>query len=112
MAKFTQTITADGDTAICQIDRRRGDANNWQATAFIYGTFGSGTVLLKLSPDQGTTKIAIKDWNGTAISATSSAVFTTQPVGNGAKNSDFITLYASVSGSSAASIKVDIFDNR
>lgn len=112
MAKFTKSITVDGDVAICQIDRRRADANNWQATIFIYGTFGSGTVLIKFSPDKGTTKIAVKDWNGTAISATSAAVFATQPAGNGNAIGDYITVYASTSGSTNAAITVDLFDNR
>lgn len=112
MAKYTKTLSADGDTQICQIDRKRADTNNWQATVFMYGTFGSGTLLIKFSPDQGTTKLAVKDWNGTAISATSSAVFAMQPAGNGSALGDYITVYASMSGSTNPSVKVDLFDNR
>lgn len=116
MAKYTATLSADGDTAVCVVDRRRGDANNWQGTVFIYGgggnNFGSGTVLIKLSPDGGTTKIAAKDWNGTAISATTASQFCMQPIGNGADNREFVTIYASLSGSTAPTIVVDIFDNR
>ncbi len=112
MAKYTKTLIVDGDVAVCQIDRRKVDSNNWQATVFIYGTFGSGTMAIKLSPDGGTTKLATKDWTGTAISTATAALFTTQPVGNGSHLSDFITVYASLSGSTNPSITVDIFDNR
>lgn len=116
MAKFTKTLTVDADVAICQIDRRRGDANNWQATVFIYSgggsAFGGGTVLIKLSPDQGTTKIAAKDWNGTAISATTASQFCMQPCGNGSHLADYITVYASLTGSTTPTIIVDLFDNR
>lgn len=116
MAKYTKTLTVDADVAICQIDRRRVNANAWQATVFIYGgggnNFGSGTVVIKISPDGGTTKIATKDWNGTAISATAAAQFCMQPVGNGTKNTDFITVYASLTGSTSPTIIVDLFDNR
>ena len=96
--KISKTLSADGDTAICQIDRRRSDANAWQATIFIGGTFGGGTASIKLSPDGGTTKYAIKDFTGTNISTTSAAVFTTQPVGNGDTLTDYITVNASLTG--------------
>lgn len=112
MAKYTKTLTVDGDTAICQIDRRRADTNAWQGSIFAYGVFGSGTVAMKMSPDGGTTKIAMKDFNGTAITGTSAYAFNTQPLGNGSHLGDFITIYASLSGSTNPSITVDLFDNR
>ncbi len=37
--------------------------------------FGVGTVIIEVSPDDGTTWIAAKDPNGVAISATADAVF-------------------------------------
>ena len=110
--KFIQNITADGSYPICQIDRRRSDSNNWQATVFMTGTFGGGTCTIELSPDQGTTLIPAKDWIGNAIDATSNAVFTTQPVGNGNHLEDFVTLYAVMSGSTSPSMNVTVFDNR
>lgn len=112
MAKYTKTLTVDSDTAICVIERRRAGTNAWQATVFTYGTFGSGTVLLKASPDGGTTKLALKDFNGTAISSTAASVFNTQPFGNGTHLMDYITIYASLTGSTNPSITVDLFDNR
>jgi len=112
MAKYTATLAADGSTAVCQIDRRRADTNNWQATAFVRGTFGSGTVVLQFSPDGGTTKITGKDWTGTALSATAASMFVLQPMGNGSHNDHFITVYATISGSTNPAITVELFDNR
>lgn len=112
MAKYTATISADGSTALCQIDRRKSDANAWQADIFIGGTFGGGTVAIQLSPDGGTTKFAWKDWNGTAISSATAAHFTTPPAGNGTHLSDFMTVYAVMTGSTAPSVSVTVFDNR
>ena len=116
MAKYTKTLTVDGDTAICMVERRRGDMNAWQARVFVYGgggnNFGSGTVALKASPDGGTTKIAMKDFTGTAITGTAAYTFNTQPMGNPSHLSDNITIYASLSGSSSPTIIVDLFDNR
>ena len=113
MAKYTASLTANsGSTYLCNIDRRKVDANAWQATVFIDGTFGSGTVTIQYSPDQGTTKITGKDFTGTALSATANAVFTTQPMGNGAANSDFISVYATMSGATSPSVSVILFDNR
>lgn len=112
MAKYTNTISADGSVYICQIDRRRSDANAWQADIFIGGTFGSGTVKIQLSPDQGTTKYDLKDWNGTNMSSSSAVHYTSPPVGNGDKNSDFITLYAVMTGSTDPNVLITVFDNR
>lgn len=110
--KFTASITADGSTAVCQIDRRRSDANMWQGSVFISGTFGSGTVKIQYSPDGGTTKFDAKDFTGTAMSATSASTFVTQPQGNGDKLSDYITVYATMSGSTNPAVTVTLFDNR
>lgn len=116
MAKFTKTLTVDGDTAVCVVNRRKNDANNWTASIFTYGgggnNFGGGTVAMKISPDGGTTKIAMKDFTGTAITGTAAYVFNTQPIGNPNRNQDTLTIYASLSGSTSPTIIVDIFDNR
>ena len=112
MSKYTVTLSGDGSTKVCEIDRRRADSNNWQGTAFISGTFGSGTVKLQFSPDGGTTKFDSKDWSGTAISTTANAMFVTQPMGSGDKLTDFISVYATITGSTNPSVSVSLFDNR
>jgi hypothetical protein len=112
MTKYTGTITADGATAICVIDRRRSDANNWQGTIFIGGTFGSGTVKVQFSPDGGITKFDASDWSGNPMYTSENAMFVNQPMSNGDRNQDYITLYAVMSGSTSPSVTVTVFDNR
>lgn len=111
MAYFTTSLAADGTAVIATLDRRR-DSNNWNGTFFIHGTFGSGTLVIQASPDGGTTKVALKDFTGNAISATSAAVFNSQPMGNTNINTKQITLYAVLSGSTNPVLSVDLFDNR
>lgn len=117
--KFTQTLTTAAPTQLlCNVDRRRGDCNAWQATVFfgVGAAFNAGgsTVILQYSPDGGTTKYAAKDFNGTAISGTTTASeFTTQPMGNGSANADYIQVYATLSVvGSGAVVPVVLFDNR
>lgn len=118
MAKYTAnvpTTTANPSVYICDIDRRRGDTNNWEGTAFLDGTFAGGTVTLQFSPDEGTTKITGKDWTGNALSATSASMFVFQPMGNGNVNGDRIQVYASITGatgSGSPGVTAIIFDNR
>lgn len=112
MAKYSATITADGATLICKV-KRPAHATVWQGTAFINGsTFGSGTVTLQASPDDGTTKIGMKDFNGTTISATANSVWPLAPMGNGNENDEYISIYANITGSTNPSLTVTIWDNR
>lgn len=115
MAKYTTSFTADASlTKICNVHMKKG-VDQYFATVCIYGTggnnFGSGTVTMFVSPDGGTTKVALKDAiSGTAISTTSSAMFTVR-LGNGSTNSDNLMLYATVAGSTNPSISVTVADN-
>lgn len=118
MAKWTANLTtAAPKQLLCNIDRRRSDANNWIATAF-FGvgaptSFGGATVALQYSPDQGTTLFTGKDYTGNAMTATAAGEVTTQPMGNGSSLGDFIQVYAvlTVVGT-AAVVPVVLFDNR
>lgn len=113
MAKYTATVTTAAATAkICDIYRRKSDAEGWIATAFTTGTFGGGTLALQYSPDGGATKYTGKDFTGNSMSSTAAAVYTTQPIGNGASLGEYISLYANLSGSTAGSVTVTVFDNR
>ncbi len=110
--RFTAILTSDTFTKICDIMRRRGDANNWTATAFVYGTFGGGTAALQLSPDNGTTRFTARAWTGSTMSTTAAQVYSFQPQGNGTEIDEFITLYGSLTGSTGASVTFEVFDNR
>jgi len=110
MAKYTATLTtAAADTFICNVNKKR-DFYTWQATFFAWGTFGSGTVNWLISPDGGTTKIAMKDASGTAYTSTTNDDFTAN-LGGGSTNSDCIKVYATLTGSTGATVNLAVFDN-
>lgn len=106
--KHEITISADGDTYLCDVVKPRA-LTDWFATIHAYGTWGSGTLTLKTSADGGTTKIAIPtaDFELTA---------------NGSKNIDklgvsdkldgAIKVYASLAGATSPSLTVTAHDNR
>lgn len=107
--KYPSAITADGDYLVATV-HRRVTANDWTALVYAAGTFGSGTVAWKFSPDGGTTKIPLKDEGGSAASSTAAASFVIH-MGDGSTLSDAPLVYASVSGSTGASLTVGLFDN-
>lgn len=115
MAKYTTTFSADASlSVVCKVKLREG-VNEYFANAFIYGTggnnFGGGTVTMFVSPDGGTTKVALKDAiSGTAISTNASAMFTIR-LGNGSTNSDQLIIYATMASSTAPSVSVTVADN-
>jgi hypothetical protein len=109
MAKYTATFAADGTAFICNVVKPR-NLPMWQATIFVYGTFGAGTIAWQWSPDGGTTKLALKDFSGTALTTTTNDSLPVQ-LGTGDKNSDRVKLYAVLTGSTAPSLTVGVFDN-
>lgn len=109
MTKYTATITADGDYYICDINKKR-DLTEYRYAVNTYGSFGGGTITLKISTDGGTTKVAMMDASGGPITSTANDNYTGN-WGNGANNSDAPKLYASMSGSTNPSVKFDLFDN-
>lgn len=109
MAKYTVPITANGDYFICNLTKS-GRLNEYRYAANVYGTFGGGTVTLKISTDAGVTKVALMDASGSPITSTANDNYTGQ-WGNGSTNSDAPQLYATMSGAAGASVTYDFFDN-
>lgn len=109
MAKYTANLSANGDVYVCTI-RRPSGGGIWSGRFLVYGTFGSGTVALKLSPDGGTTKISLKDSAG-AIAITSNDVVDMPISGYSDKNNESLTIYASLSGATSPSITIEVWDN-
>ena len=113
MARYVQTLTTAAPTfKLCDVHRRR-DCNNWSATAYIYPTasFGSGTVTIQGSPDAGVTKMTLDDDSGTAMSATANAVFNFDHKGNASANSNWPEIWATIAGSTAATVTVVLYTN-
>lgn len=112
MAKITYSpvITADGTYDLGHIVRPR-NADSWKGLFFAYGTWGSGTIAWKWSPvDASSTLLAMKDYNGTAITSTVDDSFTSEFV-TGSKNTDRIRLYVVLTGSTNPSLTVGFYDN-
>lgn len=112
MAKYTLAFTADASLSKVMTVKIPGVTTEWFANTFVYGTFGSGTVTLFVSPDGGTTKIALKDAiSGTAISVATTAAMNTVRLGSGSTLSDNLIIYATLAGSTNPALTLAIFDN-
>ena len=110
--KHTRTITTnDSDTLLCPVVGRKG-SDGYTATIVVTGTFGSGTIALKLSVDGGTTKVSLKDQNGDAIAITANDAVQIPVMGFGAELDGAPLLYASLSGATNPSLTVTVLDNR
>lgn len=110
MAKYTATLTtASASTFVCNVNKKR-DFEQWIATFVCWGAFGSGTVNWQMSPDGGTTKIALFDASGTAITSTAADNFTVN-LGGGTTNTDALQIYATLTGSTGATVNLAVYDN-
>lgn len=109
MTKYTATVTSNTDVYICDVNKKR-DFYEWFGTFLAYGTWGSGTITYKISPDGGTTKIALKDASGTSITSTADDNFTINLAG-GSTNTDAPKLYVTMAGATNPSVTVVLYDN-
>lgn len=109
MAKRTTAITDTSATEIAMVVKPH-NATTYNATICVSGTFGGGTVTLQLSPDNGTTKIPLKDQSGSVWSATANDVIEIE-IGNSSHNSDNPILYATNAGGVGVNMTVTVFDN-
>lgn len=108
--KSTTALTTNTSVQIGEAIRTVG-SDIYEATIFVTGTFGGGTVVIQASPDNGTTKVTLKDTTGTVVSVTANDVYNVR-LGNANKNGDSIKLYATMSGSTSPTVSVAVFDNR
>lgn len=109
MARTQTTIDSTAATQIATARKPR-DADFYYATIALQGTFGGGTVTLQMSPDEGTTKINLKDQTGSDYSTTTNDTINIQ-LGAAGGNSDQIRLYATNTGGTGISMIATVFDN-
>lgn len=82
MARILDTsVTSNGNTDIDWKPARKETPN--RATLYVYGTFGSGTASLLVSPDGGGTYINVTDSLGNNIAFTANGVVNFELYGNG-----------------------------
>lgn len=110
--KFTNSITTNVQTYICDIHRRK-DTWVYIVTLYAAGTFGGGTISWNWSPDGGTTILPIKSAAGTAITSTANDSFNVQ-FGNGDDilSANQLKIYATMAGAISPVVTVGAIDNR
>lgn len=87
-------------------------SDGYGATILASGTFGSGTISIFLSPDNGTTFIPAQKSDGTALTFTAAGANNlTLYVGNSARDAG-IGIYYTFTGSTSASAKLWCSDNK
>lgn len=108
MAKYTATLTADGRTTAFPYINTRADGNIW-ATVFVYGTFGSGTATVQVSPDAGTTWIDVEDDGGSVVSFTADGARNVRLASDAGEP---VLISVDLSGATSPDLTVDIFQVR
>ncbi len=111
MAKYTQNLTANGDTLLARVKTPRNDSGGFGASIFIYGTFDSGTATVQVSPDGGTTKFTVKDQSGSDIAPTAN-FYSNFELGIANVNGEELEIYVNLAGATSPDITVDLYDTR
>ncbi len=111
MAKYSVSITADTTgTFVCNVVKKRSQPD-FGYTIMAYGSgFGGGTVAWFVSPDAGTTLIAMTDWTDTAVSMTANKMFKGS-LDTGSHNTDKLSIYVKMTGSTTPSVTAAVYDN-
>jgi ribosomal protein S5 len=108
MTEYVRTLTTNS-TASFNLNNIRAKSRQTY-TVCVYGTFGSGTVALKASPDSGNTGIDIKDASGTAVTFTINGMVNVELMSGGSQAP--MVLQAVLTGATNPSITISVFDNR
>lgn len=112
MAKHTVALAANtgaGGVKICNVVRNR-NLQEWRGLLMAYGTFGSGTVAWYISPDNGTTLIAMTDLTDAAITMTTAKAYDSS-LTTGSKNTDKISIWVVLSGATSPALNIVVYDN-
>ena len=112
MAKYSVVLAANTTgtgTYVCKVHKKR-DLPVWYATLMGAGTFGGGTLTWYVSPDNGTTVIAMTDITDAPISMTSNKMFNTS-LGTGSHNNDLVSIYVQLTGATSPAITAAVYDN-
>lgn len=113
MAKYTGTISAQNTSVyLCDVVRPHNQPY-WYASIFATGTFGTGTVTIQASSDDGTTKVTVDDMGGNAASFTANGMLNIA-LGGPSTNiaEDQLKLYATIGAATGPDVDISVFDNR
>lgn len=109
MARYSATLTSDSTVYLCDVNKKR-DFRDWLATIIAWGSWGGGTITWQISPDGGTTKLALKDISGNSQTSAADDNFTIE-LGAGRNLTDAPKLYATLAGSTAPILNIVVYDN-
>ena len=100
-----------GSALLVNINKANRVNQTYQACVMLTLVSGTGTYTLAVSPDGGTTKIPLKDKNGTAISLTASGYANIEIAGYSNNNKVPLQVYAVLASGTAAVGNINVFDN-
>jgi hypothetical protein len=115
MSLITTVFSSNVAQKIAKVQVKNRSVNNYVATILVKGTFGGGTLAFALSSNNGetigTTLIPLSSTpGGTQVSLTTASSFVFQ-AGNVSSNTQELALYATLSGATSPSIRVEVYDN-
>ncbi len=100
-----------GSVLLANINRSSRVNQSYQACVMLTLVSGSGTYTLAVSPDGGTTKITLRDKNGSAISLTATGYANIEISGYTNNNKTPLQLYAVLASGTSAVGNINVFDN-
>ncbi len=112
MAKYTKAITADTTGVyVCNVKKKR-DQPSYKYTIMGYGSsFGGGTLAWFISPDSGTTLIAMTDLTDTALTMTTNKMFDGELGGVSSNINDVLQIWVKMTGSTNPVVTAVVYDN-
>ncbi len=111
MAKYTAALSAQNtNVLVFTVHKPRNGADCCTFTVGVYGTFGTGTATVNLSPDGGTTLLPLAPINGSSPSITANGCYTFK-VGNGDTNSDAPKIYVAIGAATNPALSIVAYDN-
>ena len=111
MAKYTAALAAQNTNAyVFTVHKPRNGSDCCTFTIGAYGTFGTGTVTVNVSPDSGTTLLPLAPINGSSPSITAAGAYTFK-VGNGGKLEDAPKVYVAIGAATNPSLTIVAWDN-
>lgn len=114
MSKHSVQLTDNESKLICSAGRGT-EMDAYEMTVFVVGgggnDFGGGTVTIQASPDNGTTKVTLKDVAGTVVSITEDDIYNIRLLYAG-KLGEEIEIYATMAGATSPTVDVIACDNR
>lgn len=111
MTQYTAALAAQNSNAyVFTVHKPRNGSDCCTFTVGAYGDFGTGTVTVNISPDEGTTLLPLAPINGSSPSITAAGAYTFK-VGNGSALSDAPSVYVAIGAATDPDLNIVVWDN-